>query len=297
MRKNRRESMGTFINGAKLRHFWVLVAVVAGLSFSAPSLAQDDSQGKQIRELDWKLEPAVGSIAGKATVPLTGGLRFLDSGPTDKIMTLTGNLPRKDSYLLGRNDLGWFAVFDFVPEGYVKDDEKINAQELLDVLKEGNRESAEERKRRGLPSLALEGWQVSPRYDEENKRLEWATLLRAENGEKVVNYSTKLLGRRGYTSAILVSDPQNFEQDVKEFKVALKGIQYVPGETYAEWKPGEKVAAYGLGALIVGGAAAVATKKGFWAVIGGFLAAFWKVLVGVGVAVLAGIGSLFKKKS
>ena len=291
--------MDKFIDGAsaRLRLFGFVIAIAAAAGFSSGALSQDDTQGKQIRELDWKLEPAVGSIAGKATVPLSGGLRFLDSGPTDKFMTLTGNLPRKDSYLLGRNDLGWFAVFDFVPEGYVKDDEKIDGDDLLKTLKEGNRQSAEERKRRGLPGLTLEGWQIAPRYDQENKRLEWATLLRAESGEKVVNYSTKLLGRRGFTSAILVSDPQNFEQDVKEFKAALKTIQYVPGETYAEWKPGEKVAAYGLGALIVGGAAAVATKKGLWAVIGGFLAAFWKVLAGVAVAAVAGIGSLFKKKT
>jgi uncharacterized membrane-anchored protein len=56
------------------------------------------------------------------------------------------------------------------------------------------------------------------------------------------------------------------------------------------------VAEFGLAALVLGGAAAVATKKGFWAVIGGFLAAFWKLLAGLAVAAVAALGGLFKKK-
>lgn len=96
---------------------------------------------------------------------------------------------------------------------------------------------------------------------------------------------------------ILVSDPQNLESDIKEFKQALKGFDYVPGERYSEWKQGEKVAAYGLGALVLGGAAAVATKKGFWALLVGLVTAGWKLIAGLVVAGLAGLGSLFKKKT
>jgi uncharacterized membrane-anchored protein len=280
-----------------LRMLATRVAMVAGLFLilGANAQAQDEELGRKLRELPWQTGPAaVGKIADKATVPLAG-LRFLDPEPTDRFMAITGNLPRQNSYMLGREDLAWWAVLDFVPEGYVKDDEKIEADKLLAILKEGNAESAKERKKRGLPSLLLVGWHVSPQYDTENKRLEWATLLQTESGERIVNYSTKLLGRSGFTSAVLVSDPKNFTGDVAEFKTALKSLQYVPGEKYSEFKEGDKVAAYGLGALIVGGAAAVATKKGFWAVLAGLFGAFWKVIVGVGIAALAGLGALFKR--
>ena len=265
------------------------------VALSASALAQDSENSRKVRELPWQVEPAVGKIADKATVPLTG-LRFLDSGPTDTFMQLTGNLPRQNSYLLGRKDLAWFAVLDFVPEGYVKDDEKIDADKLLAILKEGNEAGAQERKKRGLPSLVLDGWQLPPQYDADNKRLEWATVLHSDGGEKVVNYSTKLLARRGYTTAVLVSDPANFTSDVAEFKAALKTVQYVPGESYAEFKQGDKIAAYGLGALIVGGAAALATKKGFWAVLAGLFGAFGKLILGAAVAILAAIGAIFKRK-
>lgn len=286
--------MKTF-TGAFKRASLLVLAITCGAALQAHAQSEDQT-ASQIRALPWVVSPSTGNIAGKATVDL-GGMRFLNPEGTNRFMTLTGNLPREDSYLLGRSDLGWWSVLDFEPEGYVKDDEKIDQAELLKILKEGNARSAEERRQRGLSSLTLEGWHLAPQYDTENKRLEWATLLRDSSGSSVVNYTTKLLGRSGYTTAILVSEPGSFATDLAEFKAALRKIEYVSGERYSEFKEGDKVAAYGLGALIVGGAAAVATKKGFWAVLGGLLAAGWKLIVGVIVAGLAALGGLFKKKA
>jgi uncharacterized membrane-anchored protein len=257
---------------------------------------QDNPIMKKVEALDWKYASTPGNIAGKATIKLDDGLRFLDSKNTSEFLTLNGNLPQPNMFTVATKTLSWFSVFKFLDEGYVKDDEKIDTDGLLKTLKENNTASTEERKKRGLPGLFLEGWFIAPRYDVDTKRLEWATLLRSDNGEKVVNFSTKILGRGGHMDVVLVSDPQNLEADIKEFKGALKGFEYVPGERYAEWKPGEKVAAYGLGALVLGGAAAVATKKGFWALLAGLFAAGWKLIAGLAVAGLAGLGSMFKKK-
>ena len=259
-------------------------------------VAQDNPVMKRVEALDWKYTSTPGNIAGRATVNLDGGLRYLDATNTSEFLKLNGNLPASNMFTVATKNLNWFSVFKFVDEGYVKDDEKIDADALLTTLKENNVSSAEERKKRGLPGLFLEGWFIAPRYDSETKRLEWATLLRDDKGEKLVNFSTKILGRTGHVDVILVSDPQSLESDIKEFKGALKGFDYVPGERYSEWKQGEKVAAYGLGALVLGGAAAIATKKGFWALLAGLFAAGWKIVAGLAVAGLAGLGSLFKKK-
>jgi uncharacterized membrane-anchored protein len=105
-----------------------------------------------------------------------------------------------------------------------------------------------------------------------------------------------LLGRSGVMSATLVSDPEHLPQDMAEFKTSLEKFSYVSGEKYTEFKQGDRVAEFGLAALILGGAAAVATKKGFWGAVVAFFAAFWKVILGAGIGVLAGLGSLFKRK-
>lgn len=106
----------------------------------------------------------------------------------------------------------------------------------------------------------------------------------------MVNVSTRILVRSGYTHAILVSSPQAMEADLADFKLALKNFDYVSGEKYSEWKEGDKVAAYGLGALVLGGAAAVATSKGglkmIFIAIAGAVAAAW-----------AGVKKFFGRKS
>jgi len=63
---------------------------------------------------------------------------------------------------------------------------------------------------------------------------------------------------------VLVSSPETLDQSVGSLKKALGGYDFTRGEKYAEFRPGDHVAEFGLAALIAGGAAAVATKKGFW---------------------------------
>lgn len=178
----------------------------------------------------------------------------------------------------------------------MKDDEKIDPDKLISSLKAKDESSNEERKRLGMPALYTEGWQVPPHYDDQSKRLEWGTRLRTESGKYLVNYTSRLLGRSGVMSAILVSNPETLSTNTSQFQNALKEFSYVPGEQYAQYKSGDKLAEYGLAALIVGGAAAVATKKGLWAPILAFLAASWKFVI-AGIAALgAGLGKIFGRK-
>jgi len=60
----------------------------------------------------------------------------------------------------------------------------------------------------------------------------------------------------------------------------IAGYTYTPGHKYAEWRSGDKVAAYGLTALVAGGAGVALVKSGL-------LVKFWKLIV-VGIAALVG---------
>lgn len=274
-------------------------ALMVLLMWPALVWAQDDKASAvvaQMKKLAWQNGPTQGRIADKAVIQVPQGYVFLDEKSTSRFLELTGNPPRDGHYLFAPASLDWFAVFAFDATGYVKDDEKIDADQLLQRMKAADGPGNEERKRLGMEAIFTDGWQVPPHYDADTRRLEWGMRLRTASGHQVVNYSSRLLGRSGVMRAILVSDPGTLAADTQHFKDGLKQFAYVPGETYAEFKAGDKVAAYGLAALIVGGAAAVATKKGFWAALVAFVAASWKLLLGVGVAALAGLGSLFKRK-
>lgn len=274
-----------------LRPFLVVLLFYAWFLPEPYSQAQNNDQldvASKILALPWVKGPSEGAIGGVASVKLTSDLQFLGTSATNQYLQLLGNLPTENSYALAKTDQSWFSVFQFDRSGYVKDDEEIDPDVLLQQLKENNVRGNEERRKQGLTLLHLEGWFVPPHYDVQTKRLEWGTRLRTENGEQLVNYTARLLGRSGVMSATLVSDPASLDHDVAEFKSALKGFEFNSGETYSEFRQGDKVAEYGLAALIVGGAAAAAAKSGAGKTI-------FKGLGILALAVIAALGAFVKK--
>lgn len=241
---------------------------------------------QELQKLAWQRGPGEGAIAGKAKIRIPDGLAFLDERNTRRFLELMGNPPRDGHYMIAPATLDWFAVFSFDPVGYVKDDEKIDADELLESLKKGDAPGNEERKRFGMAPIYTDGWHVPPHYDSGTKRLEWGMRLRDDTGARHVNYTSRLLGRSGVMSAVLVSSPQTLAEDMKSFNAALAGYEFVAGEKYAEFKSGDRIAEYGLAALVVGGAAAAAAKAGLfkslgkflWVIIGGGLMGAWALL-------------------
>jgi uncharacterized membrane-anchored protein len=261
---------------------WFRVQVLCVVFFSllaAPGRAQQNNSNAntgadtwlQIKKLDWQFGPTQGSIAGTATILVPKDSVFLGSTGTRRFLELQGNLANDDNFTFAPGNLGWFSVFSYDPSGHVADDETIDPDALLDQLKKSNLAGNEERKRRGLGTLVLEDWYVSPHYDVQTKRLEWATKLRDASGEITVNYAIRLLGRTGVMSAILVSSPTTLDKDIKSFKAALAGFDFNSGQKYSEFRAGDKVAEYGLAALIVGGAAAAAAKSGAFKFLGKFI--------------------------
>jgi uncharacterized membrane-anchored protein len=129
----------------------------------------------------------------------------------------------------------------------------------------------------------------------------WAIRGRGSDGQEVVNYDVRLLGRAGYTSATLVTDPGKLSALKPQLAEILNGYSYKRGKSYAEWVPGDKVAAYGLTALVAGGAGAAAAKMGLFAVLGKFFVKAWKLglalIVGLGAGIKALFNKLFGKKT
>ena len=269
------------------------VVLLALLVLTRPAAAQQprDPQDvvKQIQGLGWVHGPADANIGGLATITVPKGLSFLDGPNTRKFLELNLNPPRDNHYTLSSQDLSWFAVFYFESAGYVKDDEKLDPDALLKSLQGSDDRANAERKRLSMPAINTVGWHVPPHYDPETKRLEWGVKLRQSDvGADVVNYTIRILGRRGVMHVTLVSDPRELDKDIVAFKGALGGYGFVAGEKYAEFKAGDRVAEYGLAALVLGGAAAVATKTGF----GKALIKF----IGIGVVALFGAVAAFFRK-
>jgi len=265
------------------------------LLLPAAAWAQRDSNAimQELNKLAWQKGPGEGVIAGKAKVRIPEGYAFLDEKNTRRFLEVMGNPPRDGHYLLAPQNLDWFAVFSFDAVGYVKDDEKIDADALLKSLKESDERGNEERKRLGMDAVYTDGWHVPPHYDPDTKRLEWGVRLRSERGSTNVNYTSRLLGRTGVMSAVLVCSTRTLDADMKSFNRALAGYEFNAGEKYAEFKSGDKIAEYGLGALVLGGAAAAAAKAGWLK----FLGKFWFFIVAGFAALWGSLKKLFGRRN
>ncbi len=268
---------------------------VAALAAPASAPPSRDETMAAMRELPWENGPTKGVVGSKSTVAIPKGVDFLKESAGSKFLELTGNLPSPGTSILSGEH--WWAVLNFNDMGYVKDDEKIDADALLKSIQESDDAENAERRNRGLNEIHTEGWYVPPHYDSETKHLEWGVKLSSSGtSQTIVNYSVRLLGRTGVESVVLVSSPETLDANVRELKSILKGFEFNGGEKYSEWKPGDHVAEIGLGALVVGATAAVAAKTGLWKALLATLAAFWKLIAVGGAAVLAAAARIFKRK-
>lgn len=276
---------------------WSVIALILIVLWTpTAAIAQTDQNFSSLRNLAWQRGPAEAAIGTKAAIEVPQGFVFLDAKDTQRFQELAHNISDGREYLLAPDDLGWYVLFEFSATGYIKDNEKIDANSILENIKRRSVIANKERRRRGWGTMTVTGWRFPPRYNRTTKRLEWAVLAQDDaTHEPVVNYNTRILGRTGVMSVTLVAVPQGLDQDVRQLKAILGGFQYEAGERYSEFKPGDKVAKYGLAALITGGAAAVATKTGFFKWLAAAAIGLWKFILAGIAAFFAGIRALFKR--
>jgi uncharacterized membrane-anchored protein len=295
------------------------------LVFSGTSLAQtgpaagDSAKAQAIAEAKKAFEDArQAAQAGPRDIPLgtqavlqlPAGHVFIPQPQANGLLRAMGN-PGRDERLLGlvfpRNESepdkdsdSWFMTLRFEDAGYVKDDDARdwNADDLLKGYREGTEASNEERLKMGASPIEILGWAEKPAYDANTHRLAWAMSSREKGAPadepQGVNYNTYVLGREGYFSMNLVTGLAQLQAHKPAAHTLLAALNFNDGKRYADFNSStDKVAEYGLAALVVG----VAAKKlGFIAMAGLFLAKFAKVIL-LGLAVFgAGAMKLFKRK-
>jgi uncharacterized membrane-anchored protein len=268
-----------------------------GFADESPPPSQAESQQK-LAALHWVNGPQKVQLFGNSSLQVPADYVFLDQAETAKLQALQHNLSSGKEYFFAPKGGSWEVFFSYSDDGYVKDDEKIEAAALLKNIEENTVAGNKMRRDRGWDEMQVMGWQTAPHYDTQTNRLEWAIDGKnLRTNDTIVNFNTRVLGRGGVLSAVLVSAPQNLDEAIADFKSTLTGLDYLPGQRYAEYKPGDKIAKYGLAALITGGAAAIAVKTGLWKVILGGLIAGWKFIAAAAAAIFGGLARRFKRKT
>jgi uncharacterized membrane-anchored protein len=274
---------------SKAGFVWCLALVLAGPA----ALGQTASKSK----LKVIHGPAKANIESYAQIEVPAGYSFLDAQSTKAMMKASGEpVSGQEVGFISPTNENFSVFFEFSDIGYVKDDDKdkLDADKLLAAIKKGNAAGNKERERSGNPPLEIVGWEQPPKYDPTTHNLEWA--IRATSlGRPILNYNTRLLGRKGVMEVVLVVEPEKLAETLPTYRDLLSTYSFQTGQSYAEFHKGDKVAKYGLAALVVGGAAVGAAKLGLFTWLAVFLKKGFKLVIVACVAVAAFFKKMFAK--
>ena len=293
-----------------MRLGWIALALAAWLA--APAAAQTAPPAKAEAELKaaWAaaektaiIGPADVPLAGQAHLKLPADEVFVPAAEANRIMDALGNSrsASRQGLIVGKaKEANWLVDVAWIQEGYVKDDEAKDwkADEMLQGLKEGTEAQNATRQARGIPAVDVLGWVEPPTYDAAAHRLVWSLSLQdrgAPSSEpQTINYNTYALGRDGYFSLDLITGSDTIAADKGIARNLLASLAYAPGKRYEDFNAStDKVAAYGLGALV----GIVAAKKlGLLAMAGIFFLKAWKLLLLGFAAVGAGAKRFFGRR-
>jgi uncharacterized membrane-anchored protein len=301
-----------------MRKFTSILALL--LAFTPAILHADPAQEPRLSPDQMATEASAltwqtGTITlrdGLAKIELKPGYRFLDGPQAEKVLhDLWGNPPGEpplgmifppDTAPLEHGS--WAIVVEYEEGGHVNDADasKINYDDLLKQMQQTASDANTERQRLGYPTVELVGWAQEPRYDAATHKLYWAKDIRFD-GESTdtLNYDVRVLGRKGVLVLRAISRMNHLDMVAAQMPDVMTMVDFNPGNTYAEFDPRvDKVAKYGIAALVAGTAVGLAAKAGLLKFLIPLLLVLKKFAVIAVVAIIAlakKIGSAIRGRS
>ena len=286
--------------------------LAVGVALAATLTCAQARSGAQLEALRSAVEaaraamvigPASVPLRDQATLALPANFGFVPRPQAAGLMHAMGNRTA-DNFLgliVPRGEhRPWFVAVVYEPSGYIKDDDARHwsADQLLQSLKDGTEAGNAERSRAGVPAIEVTRWIEAPSYAPDTHQLVWSAEAKRRDGaesDPTVNYNTYLLGREGYVSLNLITSASTVEDDKAAAHQLLAAVSFNDGKRYGDFNSStDKVAAYGLAALIAG----VAAKKlGLLALLAATVVKFAKLIALAAAGLFAAFTRWFRTRS
>jgi uncharacterized membrane-anchored protein len=283
-----------------------LLAVLLLCVFQARAQSPDSAQEQahqRAQQLMASLKPQHGSVKlpnDVATLQLNEDFYYLSPGDAERLLSEGwGNPPGSKSLgmiipqaVSPMSREGWGVIITYLDDGHVSDDDanKIDYSDLMKKMQAHDEEENEQRKKGGYAALHTVGWAEPPSYDAQSHKMYWALELSEDGAEgNTLNYAIRVLGRKGVLVLNAVAGAGDLAMIKERMPQVLALTNFTDGNKYTDFNAStDKVAAYGLAALVAGG---IAAKTGLFAKLGVMLLALKKPLL-IGLVAIAGF---FKK--
>jgi uncharacterized membrane-anchored protein len=280
------------------------VTAVFSLALCAPAMAAEETAAHFLQSLHFQ-DGTIKLPGDIATLSLPPSFRYLPPADTERLLVEGwGNPP--GSTTLGMivpadisplEQAGWGAIITYDKDGHVKDDDadSIKYDALLKEMQESVTERNAARKEKGYAPMTLVGWAEHPHYDKAEHKLYWAQELRTEGAkENGLNYNIRVLGREGVLVLNAVAGREQLDAIKGEMQKVTAFTNFNPGNRYTDFNAStDKVAEYGIAALVAGG---VAAKLGLFSKLLALLLAFKKIILLAVAAFGSAIYKFFKRE-
>jgi len=274
-----------------------VVFAVDAAADQGPYPETQEALNAEFAKLKWIEEPGTYDLPrSNSKVSFAAGRSMLIGADAQRILFLWNGreFPASEAVLYDdANDV--FVVFAYIDEGYVTDEDwsDVDPAAFLESIRKGTEAGNEDRAKYGIPAMHVRGWLSKPEYNADSHIATWAIESDVEDGV-TVNATALKLSRHGYEKLTWVGSGEQYKELGGFLDTAVADHAFDEGHRYADFKDGDKVAAYGLAALVAAVAGAK-LGKGIIATIIAFGLVFLKK-GGIIVAVaLGGIWAAIKR--
>lgn len=277
-----------------MRRMMVVSAGTIGLLLAADRASGQSSSyvapsATTQQDLPWQTSGR-GTIGALASLEASPEARYLPGIQSAQYLSLKGNPEQTGQRVVAPPDGSWFATYSYEPSGHVDDSGDLRAEELMKALLRDEETSNRKRAEAGLPSLHITGWEMEPQYDSSTNSLQWGLRIRSDDGQDILNRTVRILGREGYVSGTLVTTQGMTTPAIMAFDAVNRTVRFERGSKYIEFREGDRIAQYGMSALVTGGVGAVAIKTG---AAQGIFAALFTGIEGISAIVAAMLTAMY----
>lgn len=246
----------------------------------------DDEWSSKIESLSWKNidEKNHSTLIKKvnAKVSILENEIYLDNfNDINQYNWWTYGLPaEKDIVMLIRGS-GYDVYLNYVDDGYVKLDDwkNVDPKDFLSQMRDIAKSNANYLKEKKLDYVNKIDWIFKPTLNNENKSVSYSYKVDWNSGAESMESKNIILGKKGYLeSAFVVSYKKDMDLKLESdfSKDFVNGVVFEDGFKYSDYKPGDKLAAVGIGGLVAGSLGVKALAKSGILLK---LAKFWWVLL------------------
>ncbi len=282
---------------ASVLYLAAAVAVVGAVALAGPGAAatgtsHEDKASAEVARMHWSTGTVkLGGSHGTFAVP--DGGRIVADADAHRIDEMINGTTASDvdAYATIRHRSLYLQYSD---SGYVTADDwkDVDSAKLLQSMTEATAAENEERAKSGVPAMYVDGWVQKPTFDQARKIVGWVVKLH-QSSHPFVNAVALELGRHGYERFTLASDGSDPAGDAAILADAARGYRFDPGFRFSDYVQGDKLAGFGIAALVgTAAGATIAKTVGFGAILL-LIKKFFILILAAGAGVIGWFRKIF----